>query len=89
MLGVISYGITMVGWLLEDYEGLVPNSHSTSVHSYAMLSAFSSSFIKMKVGGAEYVRKKSLGAINAVAGFAKALQPYEKPKLKFKRMRKY
>ena len=43
----------------------------------------------MKIGGAEYVRKKSLGAINAVAGFARALQPYEKPKLKFKRMRKY
>ena len=68
---------------------LVPPSHSTSVHSYAMFSAFSSSCIKMKVGGADYVRKKSLEAINAVTGFARALQPYEKPKLTFKRMRKY
>ena len=43
----------------------------------------------MKVGGAEYVRKKSLEAINAVAGFTRSIQPYEKPKLKFKRMCKY
>ena len=40
----------------------------------------------MKVGGADYVRKKSLGAINAAAGFTRALQPYDKPQLKFKRM---
>jgi hypothetical protein len=54
-----------------------------------MFSAFYSSYFKMKVGGAEYVRKKSLGAINAVTGFAQVLEPYEKPKLKFKRMRNY
>ena len=60
---------------------LVPPSQSTSVHSYAMFSAFYLFYIKMKVGGADYVRRKSLGAINAVAGFARALQPYEKPKL--------
>jgi hypothetical protein len=46
-----------------------------------MLSAFSYSYIKMKVGGAEYVRKKSLEAINAATGFARVLQPYETPKL--------
>ena len=54
-----------------------------------MFSAISYSYIKMKVGGADYVRKQSLEAINAVTGFARVLQTYEKPKLKFKRMRKY
>ena len=45
--------------------------------------------VEMKVGGSEYVRKKSLGSIAAVAGFSRMSLPYEKPKLKFKRMCKY